>query len=259
MVTAEVLHAVKICTEMEHISFTLEDQNEKTFSVVLKPMMIERGQFDGIPTTHGSGENWIDVFQKYNTPKPLYLTKSGNFYWLKYLEEKNAFYVQFNQVANKTDETFSDFCQTVYAFLDETRPEKYIIDIRLNPGGDGTLNWPLIEGIKNRDWLNQKGKLFTIIGRETFSAAMMAAVALERQTNTLFVGEPTGASPNHIGESNLFTLPNSGATMMHSSIYWQLSDPDDDRPWIAPDISVKLFWKEYIAGTDPVLEAILGY
>jgi hypothetical protein len=88
---------------------------------------------------------------------------------------------------------------------------------------------------------------------------MMAAVMLERQTGTIFVGEPTGASPNHFGDSNLFTLPNSGATMMHSSIYWQLSDPDDDRPWIAPDIPVKLLSKDFISGRDPALETILAF
>lgn len=49
--------------------------------------------------------------------------------------------------------------------------------------------------------INQRGKLFVIVGRQTFSAAMNGAAEIERHTNAIFVGEPTGSSPNFVGET----------------------------------------------------------
>jgi hypothetical protein len=257
MVTAEVLHALELCEDMEQITFKLDGGKGEIFSASFVPVAIERGPFTGIPLHHGTGDGWITACQKNQSLTPLYLSDKDNHYWSTYLEEFKIFYVQYNQAADKKEEPLSAFCQKVFEFLDHNRPEKFVVDIRFNPGGSGPLNWYLLREIINREWLNQKGTLFTIIGRGTFSAAIMAAVALERQTGTIFVGEPTGDSPNHFGESNMFTLPNSGVTMMHSSIYWQLSDPDDDRPSIEPGIPVKIFSRDFISGSDPALDAII--
>lgn len=43
------------------------------------------------------------------------------------------------------------------------------------------------------------GKLVTLIGRMTFSAAQTFAARIDQWTNTTFVGEPTGSRPNHYG------------------------------------------------------------
>jgi hypothetical protein len=58
-----------------------------------------------------------------------------------------------------------------------------------------SLNRPLIHRLIRCDTINQWGKLFVVIGRRTFSAAMNLAVDLERHTRALFVGEPTGGAP----------------------------------------------------------------
>jgi hypothetical protein len=110
-----------------------------------------------------------------------------------------------------------------------------------------------------REQINQPGKLFTIIGRATFSAAMMLADDLEKHTNTLFVGEPTGASPNMYGDAERIVLPNSGLEVWASALHWVYSEPRDNRPWIAPDIPAELSSADYRARRDPALEAILGY
>ena len=49
-----------------------------------------------------------------------------------------------------------------------------------------------------------------IIGRDTFSAAQNTISELERRTKAILVGEPTGSSPNFIGESLAIPLPYSG-------------------------------------------------
>ena len=90
------------------------------------------------------------------------------------------------------------------------------------------------------------------------SAAQLLANALEKHTNAIFVGEPTGSSPNHYGELGQLLLPKTGLTVFYSQLYWQ-ADPRDQRPWIAPDIAAPLTYADLAAGRDPALLAIRTY
>jgi hypothetical protein len=78
-------------------------------------------------------------------------------------------------------------------------------------------------------------------------------------TNALFVGEPTGSSPNFIGETIRVELPYSKMTGSVSDLYWQTSWPMDHRPWIAPLLYTPPTFAAYRQGRDPALEAILNY
>ncbi len=134
-----------------------------------------------------------------------------------------------------------------------------MIDLRRNNGGNTALLPPLIHGLIRSEQINQRGKLFVIIGRRTFSAAQNAATFIERHTNAIFVGEPTGSSPNFIGEDLIFTLPYSQLMANVSDFYWQSSWPMDYRAWIAPQIYRPPTFAAYRANRDPALEAILAY
>jgi len=94
--------------------------------------------------------------------------------------------------------------------LDEKRPQKVIIDLRDNSGGDFTLGRRFIDELTKRSWLNRRGALYVLIGRKTFSAAMTNAVDFKQKTRAILVGEPAGAAPNNWQEVKRFYLPNSG-------------------------------------------------
>jgi hypothetical protein len=101
--------------------------------------------------------------------------------------------------------------------------------------------------------------LFVIVGRHTFSAAMSLATDLERQTECLFVGEPSCSSPNSRGQANPIALPCSGLRLSCASLYYQgalLSS--DRRPWIAPDIVAELSSTDEANNRDPALTAIIN-
>jgi hypothetical protein len=83
------------------------------------------------------------------------------------------------------------------------------------------INRSLLHALIRAPELRDPGSLFVITGRGTFSAAMMFAIDLEKQSNAIFVGEPTGASLNHYGDSRKVQLPNSGLTIRVSTLYWQ--------------------------------------
>ncbi len=116
---------------------------------------------------------------------------------------------------------------------------------------------PFLEMIRANQFINRPGKLFTIIGRGTFSAASNFVTDIERATSTLLVGEATGGSPNQYGDAEHIELPNSRLLVLVSTRYHQRSGPDDPRLTHEPHIQAPLSSSDYFAGRDPALEAIL--
>jgi hypothetical protein len=131
--------------------------------------------------------------------------------------------------------------------------------VRLNGGGNNFLNRSLLRGIIRTTKIDQPGKLFVIIGRQTFSAAQDFVGELENYTNAIFVGEPTGESPNQFGDPAPIVLPNSGITVRASTLWWQFADPRDARKWTGPQIAAELTSADYRNNIDPALNAILKY
>ena len=136
--------------------------------------------------------------------------------------------------------------------------DRLVLDLRLNRGGNGELNRPILVGLIQARKVNQRGRLFTIIGRGTWSAAQFLVNELARYTETIFVGEPTGGKVNSFGDSQKITLPNSGITVRVSTLWWQ-QDERDKRPWIAPQIAADLTLEDYRTNVDPALQAALAY
>jgi tetratricopeptide (TPR) repeat protein len=96
-------------------------------------------------------------------------------------------------------------------------------------------------------------------GHSCSASSRRSATQLENYGNTIFVGEPTASRGNAYGDSYRITLPNSGITVRVSTLWWQLSDPRDRRPWTAPEIATDLSFQDYRSNRDPALEAILSY
>lgn len=244
LVFPEVLHALGITDDLQAVKLVLEiDGQPKT--VELKPVAQAAG---GV----------VDARAAAKAPTPLWLKNPGNDYWFEYLPEQKTVYTQFNVVRNKPDETVEAFFNRVFAFVAVNPVDKFVLDIRRNGGGNNFLNLPIVRGvIKSK--VDERGKFFVIIGRETFSAAQNLVNQLEKYTNVIFVGEPTGSRPNSYGEARSLTLPNSGLVARASTLWWQDLDPRDDRVWTAPQIAAEMTAADYRANHDPALAAILNY
>jgi hypothetical protein len=115
------------------------------------------------------------------------------------LPDSKTVYFQFNVVTGHSTETFSDFVNRLFTFIDEQKIEKLIIDLRWNNGGNTKLLPPLIQNLIRCDPINREGHLFVITGRYTYSAGMNAATLMERNADAIFVGEPTPSSPKLCG------------------------------------------------------------
>jgi tetratricopeptide (TPR) repeat protein len=253
----EVLHALGLVDNMESAPFVVESRGQRKVAV-LKPAGPAEMMPHDTDTSWLPRKDWVDARDGAQRPGPLWLKDPTNKFWLEYLPGARAVYVQFNQVGNKEEETVEAFAERLVALVESEPVERLVLDLRLNRGGNGAFNRPLLRGIIQSRKVDRTGRLFAIVGRGTWSAAQMLVNGLERYTNVLFVGEPTGGRPNAYGDSRRITLPNSGITVRVSTLWWQ-QDERDLRPWTAPQIAADLTFEDYRSNRDPALEAALSY
>ena len=181
-------------------------------------------------------------------------------YWYEYLMEYKTMYIAICYSTNNSRngfEDFSGFLREVFYKIDTNPIEKVVLDIRFNPGGDGSITLPLVHEFIKRDSINKKGKLFTLIGRKTYSAAQMIYASMLRHTNTLLVGEPAGAPVNGFGDPSSFTLENTKMNYQISTLYWQMGHPNDTSRIQKIDIPFVFNGKDYVNGKDRALDYIL--
>jgi tetratricopeptide (TPR) repeat protein len=203
--------------------------------------------------------SWINAYDQAPGPVPLYLKDRKAPYWFEHLSDSRAVYFQYNAVADDDKEPLDKFCQRLFDFIGKHPVDKLVIDMRFNGGGNNFLNRPIVHGLIRCDKINQRGKLFVIIGRNTFSAAQCGATNIGRETSAIFVGEPTGSSPNFVGESCPLQLPYSKMEGTISDLYWQNSVAMDYRTWIGPEIYAPPTFEAFSTKKDTALEAILAY
>ena len=156
-----------------------------------------------------------------------------------YRVQGDAMIFDFNEVANGKTETLAQFAARLFEAVETQPVNKLIVDLRNNYGGNNSLNRPVLHGILRSRKLRQPGSLFVLVGRRTFSAAMMLVTDLELHTHAIFLGEPTGGSPNGYGDSRKVKLPDSGLTVRVSTLYWQKSDPRDKRATLEPHVRTR--------------------
>ncbi|HEV7645344.1 MAG TPA: tetratricopeptide repeat protein [Pyrinomonadaceae bacterium] len=244
----ELLAGLKINEDKQNLKLVIETGGKEQ-SVNIKPSLSLHQLLE-------TPADWADAAG--TAERALYRKHPEDMYWFEYLKDQKLLYVKHNQIGNKPDETVAAFYGRVMDFAAANPVDKFVIDLRNNGGGNNGLNRPVVIGlIKSK--LDERGRLFVITGRQTFSAAQNMVNELEKYTKAIFVGEPTAGHPNHYGDNRPITLPNSKLEVRVSTLYWQDMDPRDDRTWTAPEIAVELSSADYRAGRDPALQAVIDY
>lgn len=207
-----------------------------------------------------SNEDLKDILliSDYNGTNTLPLSKQNksDMYWFKYIEDKNIVYVKYNLCMNMDGYSFKDFTKDVFDVIDKNNPEKLIIDLRDNSGGNSMIFNSFLKAIKERNNINKEGKLYAIIGRSTFSSAILNAMDLKNGTNTILVGEATGGKPNHFGEVKQIHLSNTNIDVYYSSNYFKTTSEEVDS--IYPDKKAMLKASSFFKGKDDFIEAIIN-
>ena len=237
----EVLHALGIIPDLARAVFTFTDDRggESTLEIAPVAMPAPIGGVVNLPLRPAA------------TQQPMYREKPGEPFWFTSLPESKTTYVAWRRY-----QSLGDQARALFTAIDKQPPRRLVIDLRQNGGGDffeGRKH--MVEPIRKRAALNQKGRLFVIIGRATYSAAMVNAIDFRKDTNAILVGEPIGERPNSYSENDEMTLPNSRLVVSYSTRYYKFVD--EDVPAVLPDKHIETAWAEFQAGRDPVMEWIL--
>lgn len=247
----EIIHAQGINDDLNKVPLLLEKDGQ-TFT-----MEFPASEFEHFPGAYGlvkQGGEWLSARQQ--DPFPLWLQKMDKIYFFEHLPERKAVYIRHSQIQNDPAESMTDFYARVFDFIEKNEVEKLIVDVRLNGGGDNTMNKDIIPQIIENQSINQKGKFFVIIGRRTFSACQNLVNELDTYTNVTFVGEPTAENINFYGDVNAVRLPNSKIPVRLSFAWWQNKPPWDKREWMPPHHSVEMTFNDFVENRDPVLTSI---
>jgi len=169
--------------------------------------------------------------------------------------------MQFNVVVEQEEESFEEFRNRMWKEVDAHADsiEYFILDLRYNPGGNGLMVMPFLNEIIKRDFINRKGHFYTLIGRATNSAAVLFMAELSMHTQTLFVGEPSGAAFNMFSDARFAgKLPNSGLNFNIATEYFNVSWPANKNYTIIPQYPAPFSADDFFSGKDPALEAVLS-
>lgn len=250
--TPEVLHAAGVIGDVDapHYLVRLTDGTERTIDP-------DRVSWDEFAATD---------------PRPIGMTKIVSIPWLARIDEPfwtttldrgspgggDTIYLQYNEVVRQSgSRSIDQLAQDIDTTLGLGTVTRLVIDLRYNPGGNDLTYPPLLRVVTTHPALARPGSLVVLISRQTFSAAVLFAAELDKRTNAVFVGEPTGGSPNIYANPRPLKLPNSGIVVEVSSKYFGTGGDSDHRDTIAPDIAVTPGLDDLLAGRDPVLDAAL--
>ena len=244
LVCPEILHARGVVADMAHAPMGVGGGRDRVAGVLS-------------PVPPGTAVRWLEARDP--GPRPLRDRFPERSHWFVHLPGTRTFYARYREVRDDEHESVAAFADSLFAAIEATRADRLVLDLRGNVGGNGFLNRPLVQHLIRAERLWQPGGLWALVDRGTFSAAVMLAADLELRTPTLLVGEKTGGHPNSYGDSRRIVLPNSGVTVRVSSLYWQLTGPQDRRDGIAPHVPVVMHYADWRANRDPALEAALAH
>ncbi|NQU32366.1 MAG: hypothetical protein HQ521_03955 [Bacteroidetes bacterium] len=191
---------------------------------------------------------------------PLFLSNTTDYYWYQKLDNNSILYIQYNRCSEQSDISFQTFTNQVSDIVNQYESlNKIVIDLRLNSGGNSSIAKPLIELLQyfvNNERISSEN-IYVIIGRKTFSSAVLNSIELKGAIAPVFIGEPTGGKPNHYGEVESFLLPNSQLEVRYSTKYfnWIQGDPSS----IIPDVLIEFSSQDLINGHDPILDYIISH
>jgi len=247
LVIPDLVHALDIIADPSRADFTFHTSDGKDAQVKLSPLPA------------GAQPTWRESYENSPPSLPFYREHSDKNLWAAYLADRRTVLVRINVIQDSTNESVAQFAREVNSLLGSHPANRLVIDLRDCHGGDNQKFRPLLLALIRDVTINQPGKVFVILGRATFSAAVNAASDLERLSNAIFVGEPTAGAPSSWGDPRKITLPNSGLIARISTVYWRDWTADESRPWIAPDIPAAASSADYFAGRDPAMDAVLRF
>ena len=183
-----------------------------------------------------------------------------------YFAADKIYYIQYNRCWSREIEedygsgasalfmpSFKEFEKEVFQVIRKNPIQKLVFDMRFNSGGNSAQGTAFIKKLC-KSIKKGEGAIYVVIGRKTFSSAIINTVDFMNLAEVVTVGEETGGRPNHFGEIKRFVLPESKLVINHSTKYFTLVE--EDVPSILPQLVAPISFGDYMHGIDSALEII---
>ncbi|MDR2126623.1 MAG: hypothetical protein LBP63_07325 [Prevotellaceae bacterium] len=221
----------------------LNSENEITYTLQNSDSNIVKIKFD--IASNNINHSMIKANQHLQTSK--------NNYWYEYDSVRNEIYFSYSSCQNNEHYPFAKFNADLFGIIKKNKPEKIILDLRNNGGGNSTVLKPFLKEIK-RSYLNKKNRFYVLIGKTTFSSAMLNAVDLKRNFKTVLIGEQTAGSINHYGEIRNFELPNTKVKIVYSTKYFETWKGKNGA--LQPDVKINYSIENFKINKDEAIDYI---
>jgi len=245
LICADILMGLDVIDDVKSVEITVENYENEQRDVNIPTIKYEEWQQ---PAMQPNVKNDEEL--------PLYRKNQDKFFWSKYDSKKKLLYINYNQCKDMQTCTVSEFSQQLMLDIQCNEDiQRLVIDLRNNGGGNSELFRGFLTWLSTFERLNRKGRLFVIVGRDTFSSALLNTYYLKFNTTAIFLGEPTGGKPNCYGEVKYLSLNSSGLNIRYSTKYYELVE-DNTLPSFMPDVPCEVTFKDYVQNIDPCLEWI---
>jgi hypothetical protein len=164
--------------------------------------------------------------------------------------------IQYNVCAESPDLSMASFTDSIKKELTDKDYNSVVIDLRYNTGGNSEVLRPMLDMLKTVK--DEKAlEVYTLIGKSTFSSAIINAVQIKDELGSTLIGSATGGNVNGYGEVKTFELKNHPFVVTYSTKYFELIK-GYDKGSLYPDVEVEQSLQDYLDGKDTEIEWILN-
>lgn len=226
-----------------------------------------------IPDDKDMPDRWPHVLDSVGKHSPG-LAKPASFFTRWIGDDGKVLYIRSNRIESKGEDRLDE--KLLFGALQDLvvprQPRSVVVDLRLNNGGNFLDTALFAQSLPKL--VPPDGRIFVLISRATFSAALATAAMLKGagQGKVTFIGEPMGDNGHFWAEVGTRILPNSQITVSYATkfedyehgcadlntCYWPVIAFGPRNISIAPDVRVDVSFADYASGRDPVLENALA-
>ena len=202
---------------------------------------------------------------------PIYLRRPDDSYWSARLGT-DVLYVQLRRIRSVGAVSLPEFARSAVDAVESERIRYVVVDLRASPGGNSNLLFTFSRRLSRA--IATDGKVFVLIGPNTFSAAIITAARLKYYggVRTLLIGEDMADSGRFWSDGGRATLPNSHIVISYARYlqdwsngcsfaqlrvcYWVEFFHGVAAGELSPTIRIPETSAAYFAGRDTVMEKV---
>ena len=259
LIRPEMLHVLGIAASADRAEFHFEGGVRKTF----RPLTVKEYQSLDWRTANGLYDGQAPPSARldflFASPLVLEHLQQRKYYWFTWLDEPRTLFFQYNVCWDQKDRpSFAEVVDELFRAMAERPVERLVIDLRQNTGGEPRIAEPLIEGLARRSEFTSEGRLFVLVGRRTFSAALTNAAQLRAQAGARIVGEAPRGKPNSPSEGRDIDLKRTKTWLTVSTQFVERDPALGDAEFLPVEIEATPSFDQFRQAQDPVLEAALA-